>query len=44
MFQNSISQYVLHAALETLVEIANARASMVSAFDKVREHKAGSKD
>uniref|UniRef100_A0A7C9CQ14 Vacuolar ATPase assembly protein VMA22 n=1 Tax=Opuntia streptacantha TaxID=393608 RepID=A0A7C9CQ14_OPUST len=38
------AQLSFEGALETLVEIANARASMVSAFDKVREHKAGSKD
>lgn len=38
------AQLSFETALETLVEIANARASMLSAFDQVWEHKAGSQD
>lgn len=38
------AQLSFETALETLLEIANARASMLSAFDQVRKHKAVSKD
>lgn len=34
---NEFSYFILHAALETLVEIANLRSTMLSMFEQVHK-------